>query len=409
MSQFARPADEIDWEQSRTSQAIRHLDFSLSTKWDRSFNSFANAQNDEIKRYMQAASSKSEHFFRKALEDFVADGRIIIQSRHSAEAPNESLSAGPQKQKATQEPIQHAQIEQLTLKLQKAEEELKAVKSQLEEAEIRTDQLRKLIIPAGTEPILDSKIQQLFIEIRTLTQKVASKLYTKPPRYWETLVDESRVFFKGIQEYSIDLQQDAIQGELFDCLRQWFFSDTITFHGLGDKYEKLQTLIGQAEEALGEAIEVKHPGGLHGEEMREWRSATLKCINLLRDSSNDSAFYVAGIESFFKPAETDDSKAQQRGRNNLQTLCERSLELEALMRRTEDTFEVFSVKDDTPLLDCEDIAEKWRGYSGKDASGVEITVCCLFGGLRKISKEYPTKPVVLEKAQVATQFVRRAE
>ncbi|KAF5593791.1 uncharacterized protein FSUBG_9699 [Fusarium subglutinans] len=403
-SYFARSADEMDWEQSQTYQAIRHL----TTNWHDTFKLFER-QNAEVQRHLQAGHSNLEHMFRKVLEDFVANGVIIIQSPHSPDAPTKSLSSKPLEQRVATSSELYDELQRLTLKLQNAEEELTVVKSQLDEAELRTDQLRKLIISAGTEPILDSKIQQKFSEIRTLTQKVVSKLYTKTPRYWESLVDESRVFFEGIKDRSLDLRQDAIHGQLFHCLQQWFFSDAIKDHGLGDKYEKLQTLLGQANEELVEAIEAKGLGGPHGEEIREWRNATLKCINLLQDPSNDQAFCVAHIENFFKPAETDDSKAQQRGRKYLQSLCERSSELGALMRRTEDSFEVFTVKDGIPLADCEDIAEKWINYSDKDASGVEITASCLFGGLRKISKDYPTKPVVLEKAQVATRFVRHAE
>ncbi|CCT63196.1 uncharacterized protein FFUJ_00182 [Fusarium fujikuroi IMI 58289] len=399
----------MDWDQSQISQAIRHLDFNLSTKWDHAFKLFADAQRVEIQRYLQAGSSNLEHVVRKTLQEYVTGGRIIIQSPYSPEEPSKSPSAGPPKQQLAAESDQHDEVERLSLKLQKTEEELTAAKSQLEEAEIRTDQLRKLIIPVGTEPILDSKIQQLFFEIRTLTQKVVSRLYTKAPRYWESSIDESRVFFKGIQDLPPGLQQDAIHSELFTCLRRWLFSNEIKECGLGEGHENLQSLLGQTEEALFEAVGAKYPGERHREEIQEWRSATFKCTELLQDTSNDPAYYAANLAGCFKPAETDDLKAQQRGRKNLQTLCERSLELGALMRRTEDSFEVFAVKDGTHLVECEDIVEKWRNYSEEGASGVEITVWCLFGGLRKISKEYPTKPVVLEKARVATRFVRRAE
>lgn len=423
-----RSVDEMDWEQSQTSQAIQHLYFNLSTKWDHAFNMFANTQNVEIQRCLQAGPSNLEHICRKIFEDYAIDGRIIIQSPHSPEAATNPLSIGSSKQQAAAESDQHAEIQKLTLKLQRAEEELTAVRSQLEKAEIRTNQLRKLIVPTGTEPILDSKIQHLFSEVRTLTQKVVSKLYTKTPRYWESSVDESRVFFKGIKDFPLNLQQDAIHGELFDCLRQWFFSNAIKDRGLGEKYEKLQTLLVQTEEELVEAVQAKNPGGkflfevrtknryltvsypeLHGEEIREWRNATLKYINLLQDTSNDPAFFADHLEGFFKPAETDDPKAQQRGRKNLETLCNKSFELGALMRRAEDHFEIFTVNKGTSLTDCEDIAERWRSYSDKDSCGVEIVDWCFFGGLRKISKEYPTKPVVLEKAHVSGRFVRRTE
>ncbi|KAG5812762.1 hypothetical protein H9Q74_004115 [Fusarium xylarioides] len=360
----------MDWGQSQISQAIRHLDFNLSTKWEQAFKLFADAQTDGVQRHLQAGFSNQEHIIRKILEDSAADRKITIQSPHPPEASDKSLLAGSQVQQVAAESDQHAEIEQLTLQLKTAEAELTAVKSQLEEAEIRTDQLRKLIIPTEPEPILDSKIQQLFSEIRTLTQRAVSKLYNKPPRYWDTRTP-----------YIHNCSSD----------------------------EKLQSLLGQTEEALMEAIGAKYPGERHMKEIQEWRSVTFKCTELLQDTSTDPSHYAAHLADFFKPAETDDPKSQQRGREYLQTLCERSFELGALMRRTEDTFEVFSVQDGTPLLDCEDIAEKWRSYSDKDASGVEITVCCLFGGLRKTSKEYPTKPVVLEKAQVATQFVRRVE
>nr|RBQ97629.1 hypothetical protein FVER53263_00134 [Fusarium verticillioides] len=405
ISHFARPADEMDWEQSQTSQAIRHLDYNLTTK----LQLLADKQSIEIQKYLQARPSNLEDTLRKIFDDYVADGRIIIQSPDSHEAPTQSLSAGSPKQQVTEVTERNAEIQQLISKLQRAEEELNAVKSELEKAEIRTDQLRKLIIPAGTEQILDSKLQQLFSEIRTLTQKVVSKIYTKPPRYWESSVEHSRAFFKEIKDYTPGLQQDAIQSELFACLRQLFLSNQIKDYRLGERYETLQTLLRQTEEALAEAVGARFPGERHMKEMQEWRRATFKCTELLQDTSNNAAYDAANLAEYFKPAETEDPKAQQRGRKYLQTLCERSFELGALMRRTEDTFEVFSVKDDTPLLDCEDIAEKWRSYGEKDGSGVEITVFCLFGGLRKISKEYPTKPVVLEKAHVATQFVMPAE
>ncbi|SCV33535.1 uncharacterized protein FFB14_04562 [Fusarium fujikuroi] len=399
----------MDWDQSQISQAIRHLDFNLSTKWDHAFKLFADAQRVEIKRYLQAGSNNLEHVVRNTLQEYVADGRIIIQSPHSPEEPSKLPSPGSSKQQLAAESDQHDEVQRLTLKLQKTEEELTAVKSQLEEAEIRTDQLRKLIIPVGTEPILDSKIQQLFFEVRTLTQKVVSRLYTNAPRYWESSVDDSRVFFKGIQDLTPDLQQDAIHSELFTCLSRWLFSNEIKDCGLGEGHEKVQSLLGQTEEALLEAVGAKYPGERHRKDIQEWRNATFKCAELLQDKSNDPAYYAANLADFFKPAETDDPKAHQRGRKNLQNLCERSLELGALMRRTEDSFEVFTVKDGTHLVECEDTVEKWRNYSEEGASGVEITVWCLFGGLRKISKEYPTKPVVLEKARVATRFVRRAE
>ncbi|KAF4438661.1 hypothetical protein FACUT_4770 [Fusarium acutatum] len=406
---FTRSVNEMDWEQSQISQAIRHLDFNLSTKWEHAFKLFTDAQRFEIQRYLQAESSNLEHVVREILEDSVANGGIIIQPPHSTETSTKSLPAGPSKQQVAAESDQHDEIQRLTLKLQKKEEELTAVKSQLEEAEIRTDQLRKLIIPSGTEPILDSKIQQLFSEVRTLIQKVVSRLYTKAPRYWESSVDESRAFFKQIKDLPPDLQQDAIHSELFTCLRQWLFSTETKDRGLGEGHEKLQSLLGQTEQALVEAVEAKYPGEHHREEIQEWRSATFNCTELLQDTSDDPAYYAANLADLFKPSETDDPKAQQRGRKHLQTLCQRSFELGALMRLTEDSFEVFTVKDGTPIVDCEDIVEKWRNYSENGASGVEITVWCLFGGLRKISKEYPTRPVILEKAQVATRFVRRAE
>jgi hypothetical protein len=125
----------------------------------------------------------------------------------------------------------------------------------------------------------------------------------------------------------------------------------------------------------------------------------------LRDESDGPDSCAAYLEQFFKPAETDIIQAQESGRKKLRKLCEKAHELGILMRRATDTFQVFTVKDDLPLADCQDMVEELRCNGERDSGGTKVVGSCLFGGLRKISSDYPTKPILLERAVVSTRFV----
>ncbi|KAG6991602.1 hypothetical protein FocnCong_v017809 [Fusarium oxysporum f. sp. conglutinans] len=298
-----------------------------------------------------------------------------------------------------------AQVEELTRKLELADSELADLNSQLKATQSRADQLRSMIIPNDGKPILDSEIERLFSEVRATTQIVACRLYSKRGTYQNPKTGDSKAFFKEIEDLSPDCQRDAIHTYLFLFIRQQFFPRNIRGCNIGNHYPNLEKALAATEWQLTEAVKNSHPGGVHQKELNDWTRATFKCIDILKGESDEPDSYAAYLEEFFKPAETDDTNTQGIGRRKLKKLCEKAHELGILMRRATDTFQVFIVKDDLPFTDCEDVAEELRCNGGRDSSRTKVVDFCLFGGLRKISSDYPAKPILLEKAMVSTRFV----
>ncbi|EXM19167.1 hypothetical protein FOTG_12785 [Fusarium oxysporum f. sp. vasinfectum 25433] len=421
--QGASTGGEMEWQ---SDQNTSHYSQMLSQQLDVTrelndrFNSMMNKLNIDYQACLQATPDLVEQTIRNTLNEHLT--RHVLEAQPATRqlsAPSESQSL-PE----SADPDYMSQIRDLNHKLMMKESELSKIKGQLKVAETEAEQLRDIIIPNDGETILDNEVQKLFSEVRSLTQRVVKKLYKATGKYCH-LTEKNGPFFDSISGRSLESQEEAIWAHLFAYLNFYFFCDEFTSFGLGKRYRKLEESLSDTEYYLREAFRAQSCTGMsatnrdewrrkksltayyigaYGKEIAEWRHATFKCVNLLKDTSDSPAIRYQALESFFKPAETHDPKASQRGKGLLKDLCEKSYELGILMRRAQDTFQVFEIKRKTDFTDCEHEVDELR-FNGDRRTSHEPKVIqeCLFGGLRKISRDYPTSPVLLEKAVVSTQ------
>ncbi|EMT72961.1 hypothetical protein NOF04DRAFT_9437 [Fusarium oxysporum II5] len=399
--------DEVEWEIAHipndTSQILDQLRSELRTDWDRGLVSVTNRMNAGHQKCLHALTDHIEQTIRRTIEEYLVGQQDDVQplpSRRASPEPSDS-----QLLLESAEPEHKTQVEDLTAMLQRTQAELENVKSRLKASEDRADQLRSIIVPRDEEPMLDSEIQKVFSEIRTATQWVAERLFSKSRKYLEPTTIDSAAFFEEIESLAPECRQDAIHAHLSTLIRQRFFPNSVGDSKISGKYENLQKLLVATERDMMDAVAARHPKGTAGGEMANWTRVTFKCLDLLVDRSDEADSYAVHLEQFFKPAETDDVKSQNIGRKKLKVLCEKANEFGILLRRSEHTFQVFTIKKDVAFKDCEKKVEELRCNRSRTIIGVKVVDCCLYGGLKKISREYPSKAIYLERAQVSTRFI----
>ncbi|KAF9760865.1 hypothetical protein IL306_004074 [Fusarium sp. DS 682] len=255
--------DEMEWELPQvpidTAQILLQHHSELQADWDRGLNSIINRVNAQHQHCLQTYRDDIKQIIRMAIEEYVAGTQTEVYSLPSRQSFPEPSNAQLLLESA--ESNYKAQIEDLTEKWQRTEAELENVKRQLKESELRADQLRNIIIPREEEPILDSKIQELFSEVRKETQWVADRLYSKMDGYRNPTTIESSAFFEKIQSLPPDLRQDAIHSYLFILIRQRFFSTNLRGCEMGAKYQDLQQLLAAGEQDLMKAVAAHNPEG----------------------------------------------------------------------------------------------------------------------------------------------------
>ncbi|KAF5561843.1 hypothetical protein FPHYL_5974 [Fusarium phyllophilum] len=400
-------SNEMEWEMANnpnlTSQVLNQLRLELRTDWDRCIDSVINRIDAGHQKCLQATTDYIEQTIRSTIEGYLVGRDDDVESLASHRASPEPSS--PQLLLESAEPDYKTQVEDLTATLEKTQAELENVKSQLKASESRADQLRSIIVPRNEEPILDSEIQRVFSEVRTVTQWVAERLFSNTGKYGQPTTIDSTAFFEDIHGFPLERRQDAVYAHLSRLIRRRFFPTSLGDFDIVEKYEELQKSFEVTEHKLLDAITARHPKGISGGEMFNWTRATFKCLDLLADRSHEAESYAVFLEQFFKPVETDDTKAQNIGRKKLKVLCEKANELGILLQRSENIFHVFTIKKDAAVKDCEKRVEELRCNGGRTSIGVKVVECCLFGGLKKIPKEHPCKAIYLERAQVSTRVI----
>ncbi|KAF5543000.1 hypothetical protein FMEXI_7236 [Fusarium mexicanum] len=401
--------NEMEWEMTHnpnlTSQVLNQLRLELRADWDRCIDSVINRIDAGHQKCLQATTDYIEQTIRRTIEEHLVvpqdDTQSLSPQRESPEPSNPPLLL------ELAEPDHKANIEDLTATLERTQAELENVKSQLQASESRADQLRSIIVPRNEEPILDSEIQRVFSEVRNLTQWVAERLFSNTGKYGQPTTIDSTAFFEDIHGISLERRQDAVHEHLSRLIKRRFFPTSVGNFEVVGEYEKLQKSLVVAEREMMDAVTARHPKGISGTEMFDWTRTTCKYLDLLVDRSNEADSYAVFLEQFFKPVETDDIRSQNIGRKKLKTLCEKANNLGNLLRRSENIFQVFTIKEDVAVKDCEKKVEELRCNGGRTSIGVKVVDCCLFGGLKKLPKENPSKAIYLERAQVSTRMIAR--
>ncbi|KAF5686279.1 hypothetical protein FCIRC_2997 [Fusarium circinatum] len=406
-------SDAMDWQDlqalTSTNQAISQLRIDLRADWERSFTSYISKMNAEHQQCQQATLNNIKDTVRMVLEEWFANSQMKPQSPRDDAAPESSQSLNTEAPLMTPDSEDCAQVGQLTQKLEMAELELADLKKQLKAAQLRTDQLRSMIIPADENPVLDSEIETLFSEVRAKTQYVARGLYTNPGSLENATTKEGQALFKAIEGLDRELQQDAVHLFIFLDIRRQYFPNNLQRCNIRRHYPALQEVLATTERHLSEAMRDTWLDGTGKKELAAWSRATFSCIDLLKDESDEPGSYALYIEQTLKEAETNNMRLKERGKKNLRELCEKAHKLGILMRRAKDTFQTFTVKHDTPLADYEYTAQELRFNERGGTVGTKVIDSCLFGGLRKISIEYPDEFIVLQKVMVSTRFVTSTE
>ncbi|VTT72238.1 unnamed protein product [Fusarium fujikuroi] len=387
-------------------QVISQLNHDLRADWGRDLSSCIRKMSAEHQQCQQATSDNIKETVRTAMEEWFTKNQPKSQLQKKYNALESTQSLTTDSRLMTPDSDDSAQVEQLTRKLEMADVELAGLRNQLKATQLRADQLRSMIIPDNEDFVLDSEIEGLFSEVRATTQYVARRLYTNPDTHEKPTANASKAFFKEIEGFDPERRQDAIHTHLFLLIRRQFFPNKLRESNIGKCFPTLYAKLVRAELQLTEAIRDNWTDGTGKKELANWSRASFDCIDLLEDESDEPDLYAIYLEQFFKPAETDNIRAKTRGRKKLRELCEKAEELGILMRRAADTFQVFIVKDDVPLADYEGVAQELRCNLGRGSVGTKEIDACLFGGLSKISSEYPTETIVLEKAMVSTRFGR---
>ncbi|KAF4961797.1 hypothetical protein FSARC_10093 [Fusarium sarcochroum] len=363
---------------------------------------------------VQVTPDHIEQIIRKTLKELDASDlqhNQPLSRRLSSSTPAPSAPSQSQSLPESAVPGDKTEIDDLRLRLGIADSEIAALKGQLKVAETEASQLRDIIIPSDEEVILDDKLKQMFADIRSTVQVLVVKHYHNygKSRYYKT--EKNRALFDKINSYPSERQQEAIRAEFFHHLNAWFFSSQFRCFGLGKGYRALNQCLKTTEEDFAQAFRSRYPNVYctepYNKELIEWRHATFKCADLLKDTSDETSRYQEFLEDYFKPAQTDDPKAVLLIRKSLKKICEKSYELGILMRRARDVFQVYDIDQHRDLADCENEVEVMSHDTEYRASyGTKSIDACLFGGLKKISRDYPSHPIFLEKAHVSTRCSR---
>ncbi|RKL36628.1 hypothetical protein BFJ72_g8177 [Fusarium proliferatum] len=384
-----------------------------------------NAQHQQCQ---QATSNNIKETVWKAMDKWFADNQKKLPLRQE-EPQTDSLQNSKTDVRLELDDIEHcAHVEQLTRKLELADSELATLKRKAKETESRADRLRSIIVSSDGKPILDGEIQKLFSEVRKGVQMMASRLYSKSGTFQNATTENSKTFFGELNDLTPESQRDAVHTELFICIQSHFFPNDVGGCTIGHIDPSVHKQLAAAEQSLIQAVTASHPDGMSSPlivqnipqlttlssgsgqtALSDWSRATFKCIDLLRDESDGPASFAAWLEEFFRPAETDDLQEQERGRRRLRRLCDKARELGNLMRRAKDTVQVFTVEEGLAFADWQDSVEELRCNGKRNSLGLKVIDRCLFGGLKKISNDYPTKPILLERAMVSTRFSSSAK
>lgn len=255
--------NEMEWEMTHdhnfTSQILNRVRLELQTDWDRGLTSFINRIDAGHQKCLQATTDHIEKTIRRTLKEYLAIGQDEVQSlplhRESPEPSNSRLLL------ESAEPDHKAHVEDLTSMLERAQAELENVKSQLMASESRADQLRSIIVPRNEEPILDSEIQRAFLEVRTLTQWVAERLFSNSDKDQELSIIDSAAFHESIAGIPLEGRRDAIHAHLSRLIRRRFFPTKVGDIDIGGKYEDLQKSLVQTEREMTNAVVARHPKG----------------------------------------------------------------------------------------------------------------------------------------------------
>ncbi|PNP76463.1 hypothetical protein FNYG_10201 [Fusarium nygamai] len=365
-----------------------------------------NAQHQQCE---QAASDNIKETVWKAMDQWFAENQVKLSSRQKDLQADSPQNLKTDVQLEPDNTDHRAQVEQLTQKLKLADLELEGWKRKVQETESRAGRLRSIIVSSDEKPILDGEIQKLFSDVRKGVQMIASRLYSKSGTFQNATTENSKEFFEDVKDLTPESQRDAIHTELFISIQSHFFPNDVGGCTIGHLDPNVHKQLAATEQSLIQAVTASHPDGSGQATLSGWSRATFKCIDLLRDESDGPASYAVGLYEFFKPAETDDIQEQEKGRRRLRKVCDKANELGNLMRRAKDTFQVFTVEEDLPFADWQDVVEELRCNGKRNSSGLKVIDGCLFGGLKKISNDYPTKPILLERAMVLTRFSSAAK
>lgn len=115
------------------------------------------------------------------------------------------------------------------------------------------------------------------------------------------------------------------------------------------------------------------------------------------------------IWGFFQVLELRDPKAEQRGKERLQKLCDQAVELGLMMRsaRDEISFNVLRVNGE-PLSKYEHLVDEGAATPADSLDQYGCITYVYNGALVKFSKEKPNEMQVLEKAEAVVYNARKA-
>jgi hypothetical protein len=137
----------------------------------------------------------------------------------------------------------------------------------------------------------------------------------------------------------------------------------------------------------------------HDQRVTEWRNATMKATESLRDNgSRLSATAQDKIWDFLSPLEAKNAAAETNGRQKLKAICDNAVELSLMMRQLKDKFWVYSFQNQNRCPKSAEEADPVPIVDGQQAGTIAYVVT---GALIKRAKEGPKKNLVLEKGEVA--------
>ncbi|KAF4439110.1 hypothetical protein F53441_12661 [Fusarium austroafricanum] len=247
-------------QESPATQVISQHLVEIKTELHNSITSIINNLNSEHQRF-QPTSDQIRKTIRQALKDYLTDGCHEVEPI-SRPSMHSKCTLGPSQPPDPVRFDNKAQFDQLNLSLATANSEIIRLKAQLEAAESRADQLRNIIVPSDMEAILDGQIQNALAEIRTTTQVVVTKFYTKSGKYCDSTRKETKRFFREFEVLSPKRQKDAIQSEISKFLVFWFFSRRVKDFGLGEQHQNLEGLFKKTQIALTEVSKTQEEHGM---------------------------------------------------------------------------------------------------------------------------------------------------
>ncbi|KAF4335665.1 hypothetical protein FBEOM_10502 [Fusarium beomiforme] len=252
----------MNWETQQAPvsmiKALSQLNSDLRANLERDFTQFADRLVTENQQFLQAISNNLQEAIRKTVEGCLLNNITVVSPPQQIDKPTSYETLKPELLLESENSSCRAEIAQLTHRLEQADSEVLALKNQLKATESRADQLRNIIIPNDGKLVLDSEIQQLFLDVRAATQ-VACRLWSKTGTYQSAMTEDSRAFFKIMETLSPEIQQDKIHAHLFRIIQRRFFPNRLRGCYLGNKYQNLQGLLAETEQELVHVISDRHP------------------------------------------------------------------------------------------------------------------------------------------------------